>query len=78
MRKHHYLGSRSLVGGNDPNLWCKEHVDQLYIFNLVLRIVRVRMETVKIVIGLPSLETEDMRGYRASYFGGEAIAAEED
>ena len=62
---------------NDPNLWCKEHGDPLYILNLVLRIIRVSMETVKIVNGLPSLETEDMRGYGASSSGGEAIAAED-
>ncbi len=62
---------------NDPNLWCKEHGDPLYIFNLVLRVVRVSMETVKIVSGLPSLESEDMGGYGPISFGGEAIAAEE-
>jgi predicted helicase len=63
---------------NDPNDWCKEHGDPLYLFNLLLRIIRVSMETVKIVNGLPSLETEDMRGYGASSSGGEAIAAERD
>ena len=63
---------------NDPNDWCKEHGDPRYIFNLLLRIIRVNMETVKIVNGLPSLETEDMRGYGASSSGGETIAAERD
>jgi predicted helicase len=63
---------------NDPNLWCKEHGDPLYIFNLVLRVVRVSMETVKIVRGLPSLESEDMGGYGASFYRGESIAAERD
>jgi len=62
---------------NDPNLWCEEHRDPLYIFNLLLRIIRVSMETVKIVKNLPSLETENMGGYGASSSGGELIAAED-
>jgi len=62
---------------NDPNMWCKEHGDPLYIFNLVLRIIRVSMETVKIVKGLPSLGSGDTGGYGPTSFGGEAIAAEE-
>ena len=61
---------------NNPNLWCKEHGDPLYIFNLLLRIIRVSMETVKIEKGLPSLETENAGSYGASSFGGETIAAE--
>ena len=62
---------------NDPNDWCKEHGDPLYIFNLVLRIIRVSLETVRIVKGLPSLEAGDTEGYGPASFGGEAIAAEE-
>ncbi|MDA8111196.1 MAG: damage-inducible protein, partial [Nitrospiraceae bacterium] len=63
---------------NDPNLWCKEHGDPLYIFNLVLRVVRVSMETVKIVRGLPSLEPGEKGSYGASFYRGESIAAERD
>ena len=63
---------------NDPNEWCKEHGDPLYIFNLVLRIIRVSMETVKIVKGLPSLGSGDADGYGPASLGGEAIAAEDE
>jgi predicted helicase len=41
---------------NDPNDWATEHNDATYILNLVKRIVRVSVETVKIVKALPALE----------------------
>lgn len=41
---------------NDPNDWAAEHGDPTYIFNLVKRVVRVSVETVRIVKALPSLE----------------------
>ncbi len=41
---------------NDPNDWAAEHGDPAYIFNLVLRIITVSLETVKIVKALPKLE----------------------
>lgn len=41
---------------NDPNDWCREHDDPAYIYNLVKRIIRVSMETNRIVAGLPGLE----------------------
>lgn len=34
---------------NDPNLWCDEHNDPRYIIDLVKRVVRVSLESVKIV-----------------------------
>jgi predicted helicase len=34
---------------NDPNLWCDEHDDPRYIIDLVQRVVRVSLESVKIV-----------------------------
>lgn len=40
---------------NDPNLWCEEHGDEKYIFNLLLRVITVSVETVKIVKALPLL-----------------------
>jgi predicted helicase len=40
---------------NDPNDWCAEHGDPRYIVDLVKRVVRVSVETVRIVNGLPSL-----------------------
>ena len=41
---------------NDPNDWCREHDDPAYIYNLVKRIIRVSMETNRIVSGLPDCE----------------------
>ncbi len=41
---------------NDPNDWAAEHNDPQYILNLVKRVVRVSVETVKIVNALPALE----------------------
>ncbi len=40
---------------NDPNDWCTEHNDPQYIVNLLKRVIRVSVETVKIVNGLPPL-----------------------
>ena len=41
---------------NDPNDWCSEHGDPRYILNLLKRIVRVSMETNRIVAGLPPID----------------------
>ena len=41
---------------NDPNDWAKEHGDSKYIFNLLLRVITVSLETVKIVKSLPKLK----------------------
>jgi predicted helicase len=40
---------------NDPNDWCKEHNEPRYIIDLVKRVVRVSIETMKIVKALPAL-----------------------
>ncbi|HEL4111155.1 TPA: DEAD/DEAH box helicase [Stenotrophomonas maltophilia] len=40
---------------NDPNDWAAEHNDSAYIVNLVKRIVRISVETMKIVKALPPL-----------------------
>jgi predicted helicase len=40
---------------NDPNDWCREHNQPRYIVDLVKRIVRVSLETNRIVTGLPAL-----------------------
>ena len=40
---------------NDPNDWAAEHKDPQYILNLVKRVVRVSVETVRVVSGLPPL-----------------------
>ena len=41
---------------NDPNDWALEHNDPKYIFNLVLRIITVCLETMKIVKNLPKVK----------------------
>lgn len=43
---------------NDPNDWTKEHNDEKYIFNLLLRVINVSVQTVEIVKGLPKLKFE--------------------
>ena len=40
---------------NDPNDWSREHKQPRYIIDLVKRVVRVSVETVKIVKSLPAL-----------------------
>lgn len=40
---------------NDPNDWAKEHNQPRYILDLVKRVVRVSLETMKIVNSLPAL-----------------------
>ncbi len=60
---------------NDPNSWSE---DPRYILDLIKRIVRVSLETVRIVKGLPGLaEMGHDRNFTPSFFGGESIAAEE-
>ena len=41
---------------NNPNDWSKEHNNPSYIFDLLLSIINVSMQTVDIVEGLPKLE----------------------
>ena len=41
---------------NDPNDWAIEHNDPKYIFNLLLRIITVSLETMKIVKELPKIK----------------------
>lgn len=41
---------------NDPNDWCKEVGDEKYIFNLLLRIINVSVQTVDIIDALPKLD----------------------
>ena len=40
---------------NDPNAWCVEHNDPTYILNLLRRVVRVSVETVRIVEAMPPI-----------------------
>lgn len=41
---------------NDPNNWCQEINDPEYILNLIKRLVRVSVESVKIINSLPKIE----------------------
>lgn len=41
---------------NDPNDWATEHNDPKYIFNLLLRIITVSLETMKVVKALPKVK----------------------
>ena len=43
---------------NDPNDWSKEHDKPSYIFDLLLSIINVSMQTVEIVEGLPRVKFE--------------------
>lgn len=44
---------------NNPNDWSREHDDPKYIYNLLLRIITVSLETMKIVYTLPKLKFEE-------------------
>jgi len=43
---------------NDPNDWCTEHASPRYIVDLIKRIVRVSIESARIVKSLPALEED--------------------
>lgn len=43
---------------NDPNDWGREHGDPRYIIDLIKRVTRVSVETMKIVDNLPELDLE--------------------
>jgi predicted helicase len=44
---------------NDPNDWAKEHDDEKYIYNLLLRVINVSIQTMEIVKSLPKLKFEE-------------------
>lgn len=48
------IDKKSLIK-NDPNLWSKEHEEPRYIFNLLLSVMNVSLQTVDIVERLPRL-----------------------
>ena len=43
---------------NNPNLWAEEHNDPKYIFNLLLSVINLSVQTVEIVEGLPKMKFE--------------------
>lgn len=44
---------------NDPNDWAREHNDEKYILNLLLRVINISVQTVEIVRRLPKLRFEE-------------------
>ena len=44
---------------NDPNDWCREHGDPRYIVDLIKRVTRVSIDTMRIVDALPMLPLSD-------------------
>jgi predicted helicase len=55
MERYQVVTETDSGNSNDPNDWAIEHNDPQYILNLVKRVVRVSVETVKIVNALPAL-----------------------
>ena len=55
MDRYQYRREKDSGIVNDPNDWCREHNQPRYIIDLVKRVVRVSIETMKIVKGLPPL-----------------------
>ena len=47
---------------NDPNDWSREHNQSRYILDLIKRVVRVSLETIKIVDSLPALKERKTPG----------------
>ena len=45
---------------NDPNDWCKEHNNEKYIFNLVLSIIEVSLQTLEILKDTPKIDFENL------------------
>jgi hypothetical protein len=60
---------------NDPNDWCKEHKQPRYIADLIGRVVRVSVETMKIVKTLPALN-ERTASERQTPKASEAVTIE--
>jgi predicted helicase len=55
MERYQYTRDKDSGIVNDPNDWSKEHDQPRYILDLLKRVVRVSLETMKIVKDLPAL-----------------------
>ena len=55
MERYHITLDKDSGITNDPNDWAREHSRPRYIVDLLKRVVRVSMETIKIVNALPPL-----------------------
>jgi predicted helicase len=56
MERYQVLIDKDSQIKNDPNDWCKEANDPEYILNLIKRLVKVSVESVKIINSLPELD----------------------
>lgn len=43
---------------NNPNDWCKETNDPMYVFNLLLKVINISVQTVDIIQSLPKISFE--------------------
>ena len=59
MERYQVTSDKDSGISNDPNNWSTEHSDPEYIVNLIKRIVRVSLETMKIVNSLPPLNEQN-------------------
>ena len=58
MERYAFTTDRASGIVNNPNDWAAEHDDPQYIFNLLLRIITVSIETMRIVKALPKVKFE--------------------
>ncbi|MFC2494203.1 MAG: type ISP restriction/modification enzyme, partial [Prevotella sp.] len=70
------IDKRSLIK-NDPNLWSKEHEEPHYIFNLLLSVMDVSLQTTDIVERLPRLHF-DGSNVTITEKGHDMLPAEEE
>jgi len=55
MERYQFTKDKASGITNDPDDWCKEHHNPRYIVDLIKRVTRVSLETMKIVNALPAL-----------------------
>lgn len=70
------IDKKSLIK-NDPNLWSKEHEEPRYIFNLLLSVMNVSLQTADIVERLPRLHF-DGSNVTITERGHDMLPAEEE
>ena len=55
MERYHLTIDKASGITNDPNDWCREHDNPRYIVDIIKRVTRVSLETMKIVNAHPAL-----------------------
>jgi predicted helicase len=58
MERYQVMRDKESGIANDPNDWSKEHNQPRYIIDLLKRVIRVSLETMKIVAALPALNEQ--------------------